>query len=162
MRFAFQQALERHSTLPDFPMSDLIRFPAAGLRRRLASLLYESLLLLGVLAAGFMLPYLVIGLFFEVAPQGWFAWLHAGSLLGLYFVHYWHTGGQTLAMQTWGIRVVDATQDNPPNWRRATLRYLLSWPSVLFCGAGLIWALFDRERQFLHDRLAGTRVIRIK
>lgn len=162
MRFAFQQALGRHSTLPDCPMSDLIRFPAAGLRRRLASLLYESLLLLGVLAAGFMLPYLVIGLFFEVSPQGWFAWLHAGSLLGLYFVHYWSTGGQTLAMQTWGIRVVDAARDNPPHWRRAVLRYLLSWPSVLFCGAGLIWALFDRERQFLHDRLAGTRVIRVK
>jgi uncharacterized RDD family membrane protein YckC len=65
-------------------------------------------------------------------------------------------------MQTWGIRVVDATQDNPPHWRRAALRYLLSWPSVLLCGAGLIWALFDRERQFLHDRLAGTRVIRVK
>jgi uncharacterized RDD family membrane protein YckC len=143
-------------------MSAPSRYPVAGLRRRLASLLYESLLLLGVLAAGFMLPYLVIGLIFKVAPQGWFAWLHATALLGLYFVHYWRTGGQTLAMQTWGIRVVDAAQDRPPTWQRAVLRYLLSWPSILFCGAGLIWALFDRERQFLHDRLAGTRVIRIK
>jgi uncharacterized RDD family membrane protein YckC len=143
-------------------MSDTTRFPVAGLRRRLASLLYESLLLLGVLAAGFMLPYLAIGVFFEVAPQGWFAWLHAILLLGLYFVHYWTSGGQTLAMQTWGIRLVDAAQDTPPQCRRALLRYLLSWPSLLLGGAGLIWALFDRERQFLHDRLAGTRVIRIK
>ena len=143
-------------------MSDNVRFPAAGLRRRLASLLYESLLLLGVLAAGFMLPYLIVGLFLEVAPQGWFAWLHILLLLGLYFVHYWRRGGQTLAMQTWGIRVVDATQDRPPELKRALARYLLSWPSLLFCGVGLFWALFDRDRQFLHDRLAGTRVIRIK
>jgi uncharacterized RDD family membrane protein YckC len=26
-------------------------------------------------------------------------------------------------------------------------------------GVGLWWALFDRDRQFLHDRLAGTRII---
>lgn len=143
-------------------MSDNARFPAAGLRRRLASLLYESLLLLGVLAAGFMLPYLIVGLFLEVAPQGWFAWLHIMLLLGLYFVYYWRHGGQTLAMQTWGIRIVDAGRDQPPELRRALLRYVLSWPSVLFCGAGLIWAVFDRDGQFLHDRLAGTRVIRIK
>ena len=143
-------------------MSEVTRFPAAGLRRRLASLFYEALLLLGVLAAGFLLPYLVIGLTLDVAPQGWFAWLHIFLLLGLYFVHYWRKGGQTLAMQTWGLRVVDALEDRPPSFRRALLRYLLSWPSLWFGGAGLIWALFDRERQFLHDRLAGTRVIRIK
>ena len=28
-----------------------------------------------------------------------------------------------------------------------------------FLAAGLIWALFDRDRQFLHDRLAGTRIV---
>ncbi|WP_018411803.1 RDD family protein [Methyloversatilis thermotolerans] len=138
------------------------RYPEAGLRRRLSSLLYESLLLLGVLAGGFMLPYLVVGLAFGVSPQGWFAWLHITMLLGLYFVHYWRRGGQTLAMQTWGIRVVDALEDRPPTFKRACVRYLLSWPSLLFGGAGLVWALFDREHRFLHDRLAGTRIIRIK
>lgn len=143
-------------------MSETTRFPAAGLRRRLASLFYESLLLLGVLAAGFMVPYLIIGLTLDVAPQGWFAWLHIFLLLGLYFVHYWRKGGQTLAMQTWGIRVVDARFDHPPTLRQALLRYALSWPSLWFAGAGLVWALFDRERQFLHDRLAGTRIVRIK
>jgi uncharacterized RDD family membrane protein YckC len=143
-------------------MSDPARFPAAGLRRRLASLTYESLLLLGVLAAGFMLPYIVIGLWLDVAPTGWFAWVHIMLLLGLYFVHYWRNGGQTLAMQTWGIRVVDAGHDTPPELKRALIRYALCWPSLLFFGAGIVWALFDRDRQFLHDRLAGTRVIRIK
>lgn len=146
-------------------MSETTRYPAAGLRRRLASLLYESLLLLGVLAAGFMLPYLAIGLAFNSGIRedfAWIQWLHIVLLLGLYFVHYWRRGGQTLAMQTWGIRVVDATQDRPPELKRALARYLLSWPSLLFCGVGLFWALFDRDRQFLHDRLAGTRVIRIK
>jgi uncharacterized RDD family membrane protein YckC len=35
----------------------------------------------------------------------------------------------------------------------------LSWPSIVLGGAGILWALFDRDRQFLHDRLAGTQLI---
>ncbi|HET7776841.1 MAG TPA: RDD family protein, partial [Azospira sp.] len=31
--------------------------------------------------------------------------------------------------------------------------------SLGFFGAGIVWSLFDRERQFLHDRLAGTRLV---
>jgi len=42
---------------------------------------------------------------------------------------------------------------------RCWLRYALAWPSVLLFGAGLLWALIDRDRQFLHDRLAGTCVV---
>ena len=41
----------------------------AGLRRRLASMLYESMLLLGVLALTFMVPYLIIGGVFQVSPS---------------------------------------------------------------------------------------------
>jgi uncharacterized RDD family membrane protein YckC len=26
-------------------------------------------------------------------------------------------------------------------------------------GLSLLWVFFDRDRQFLHDRLAGTRLI---
>jgi uncharacterized RDD family membrane protein YckC len=42
---------------------------------------------------------------------------------------------------------------------RAALRYVLAWSSLLFLGFGFFWAFFDRDRQFLHDRLAGTRII---
>lgn len=130
----------------------------AGLRRRLASMLYESMLLLGVLALVFLVPYLILGVGFNIAPPGWFAWLHIFVVLGLYFVWYWRRSGQTLAMQTWRLKVVDAEGRNITS-ARAWLRYALAWPSVLLCGIGLLWALVDRDRQFLHDRLAGTRVV---
>ena len=42
---------------------------------------------------------------------------------------------------------------------RLVLRYALAWPSLLYLGAGLLWAFFDRDRQFLHDRLSGTRLV---
>ena len=138
-----------------------VRQPAelATLRRRLASMLYEVLLLLGVLALTFMVPNLLIGVLWQVTPPGWLAWIHIYVVLGCYFVWYWRRGGQTLAMQTWKLRLVDARSGGAISLRRAWLRYTLAWPSVLLAGFGLAWAIIDPQRQFLHDRLAGTRVV---
>lgn len=130
----------------------------AGIRRRLASLFYECLLLLGVLAALFLLPNLILGLAAGIALPGWTLVVHIFLLLGVYFLWYWRHGGQTLAMQTWKIQLRSA-HGLVPTRRQLVLRYLLAWPSLLFYGIGLIWAFFDRDRQFLHDRLAGTRIV---
>ena len=131
---------------------------AAGLRRRLASMLYESLLLIGVLAATFMLPHIALGMAFDVRLPGLLLWLHVFVVFGAYFIWYWRHGGQTLAMQTWKLKLVMA-DDSPPPLSRLLLRYALAWSSVLPGGIGLLWAIFDRDRQFLHDRLAGTRIV---
>lgn len=131
----------------------------AGFRRRLASLLYESLLVLGILALTFMIPHLALGMAFEVAAPGWLMWVHVFAVLGVYFVWYWSRSGQTLAMQTWYLRLVGADDGRAVPGRTCWLRYALAWPSLLLFGVGLWWALIDRDRQFLHDRLAGTRIV---
>jgi len=41
------------------------------------------------------------------------------------------------------------------------LRFCLALAGLALAGAGFWWALFDRDRQFLHDRLLGTRLIRV-
>jgi uncharacterized RDD family membrane protein YckC len=123
-------------------------------------MLYESLLLLGVLGFAFVLPQLLIGLLWKVALPGPLLWLHVFLVLLAYFGWHWKRGGQTLAMKTWGIRLV-AADGAAPTTRQVVLRYLLSWPSLAICGIGILWALADRDRQFLHDRLAATRLIRV-
>ena len=132
----------------------------AGIRRRLAGMLYESLLILGVLSALVLLPNLLIGVIWQVAMPGWVLWVNVALAAGLYFVYQWHRSGQTLAMKTWRMRIVANADGQPPSVPRALLRYLLAWPSVLTV-VGLLWAFVDRDRQFLHDRLSGTRVISI-
>lgn len=132
--------------------------PAASLGRRLAALLYESLLVVGVLSVAFLLPHMLIGLGANTVVPGFLLWLHLFLVLGIYFVASWHHYGRTLAMQAWRLRLVDAA-GHPPALGRLVFRYLLSWPSLLAGGVGLIWALFDRERLFLHERLSGTRLI---
>ena len=129
-----------------------------GLRRRLASMTYEALLLLGVLSVSFMLPHLALGMGFGLALPGWVLLSHVFMVLGAYFLWYWGHGGQTLAMQTWKIRL-STPSGAEPSLARLAFRYALAWPSLVYLGAGLVWAVFDRDRQFLHDRLAGTRLV---
>ena len=134
-------------------------FPAtASVSRRLASMLYESLL---VFAIAFF-----AGLLFYGTTSGQLSGLirslfqiYLIVVLGLYFVWCWHRGGQTLPMKTWKLRLV-STAGGPISVRRAALRYLLACLSVGLAGAGFAWAAIDRDRQFLHDRLAGTRIVR--
>ncbi|MBI5898935.1 MAG: RDD family protein [Rhodocyclales bacterium] len=121
-------------------------------------MLYESLLLLGVLALTFMLPHLLLGMIFGIGLPGWFLLAHVALVLGCYFVWYWSHGGQTLAMQTWRLQL-STSDGKAPNMNRLLFRYALAWPSLLWFGVGLLWALFDRDHQFLHDRLAGTRLV---
>lgn len=129
-----------------------------GIRRRIASMAYESLLLLGVLAVTFLMPHLALGMGFAIVLPGWILLGHLFIVLGAYFIWYWSHGGQTLAMQTWKIRLSTASGAQP-TLPRLALRYALAWPSLTYLGVGILWALFDRDRQFLHDRLAGTRIV---
>lgn len=78
---------------------------------------------------------------------------------GAYFVYCWTRGGRTLAMRTWHLKVARA-DGMAIDWRRAWLRYALAVPGLFLFGLGYWWALVDRDGQFLHDRLAGTRLFR--
>jgi len=130
----------------------------ASLRLRLISLAYEGLLLCAVL---FLSSYLYLSLARD-AQAGWPRTLFQAYLLsvsGVYFVFCWTRTGQTLPMKTWRMRVVTEHGD-AVGVNRALWRYLLAIPGML-SGISLLWAPFDRERQFLHDRLAGTRIVRV-
>jgi uncharacterized RDD family membrane protein YckC len=95
---------------------------------------------------------------FKLALPGWILMTHVFIVLGAYFIWYWSHGGQTLAMQTWKIQLTTAT-GTQPSMVQLLVRYALTWPSLVYFGVGLLWAIFDRDRQFLHDRLAGTRLV---
>ena len=148
-------------------------------------MVYESMLLLAVI--------FVAGLAFDMLTESRHAlklrharqaWLFL--VIGAYFTFFWCRGGQTLAMQTWRVRLValsDVVLPGPVPFRKAVLRYLLAWlwflpallidsilglkgwPSISVIAIGmLLWLAtvrLDPERQFLHDRLAGTRLVNV-
>ncbi|SEN17120.1 RDD family protein [Nitrosomonas marina] len=134
-----------------------MKFSYPGFWRRLVSLFYEFLILLAVI----FIASFIFHLIFRDANAYYFIPLYQFYLLiimGYYFIWFWTHGGQTLAMQTWKIRVVTANGDNLDK-RAAITRYLLAVIGVLLFGVGMFWALFDRDHQYLHDRLAGTRLV---
>ena len=123
-----------------------------GLARRLASMLYEAILLFAVaFFAGFAFHFASRGAPLEGALRLAHQLLLVAVFAG-YFLWCWLRGGQTLAMKAWRVRLVDVTP------RKALARFLLALVLVP-TGIAIVWALFDRDRQFLHDRLAGTRLV---
>ncbi|GAA5236352.1 RDD family protein [Verticiella sediminum] len=154
--------------------------PLVSRSRRFACMLYEAVLLFGVV---FIADYL-----FDTLTQSTHAlmlrpwrqaWLFV--VIGAYFVLSWRRG-QTLPMKTWNIRLVDG-DGTPPGLARSIARYVLAWLPVLL-GAALValvrwatgwpgvlslvvfapmalfvWSWIDRQGQFLHDRLLGTRLV---
>ena len=134
--------------------------PRPGILRRLAAMAYEILLLSGVLAVTLVLPHLLIGAFAHRVATPVVLWAHLFIVLLVYCLGFWCYGGQTLAMKTWHLRLLTRS-GAPLRPTQALLRYLLCWPSLGFGGIGIAWALVDRDRQFLHDRLAGTRLVSV-
>ena len=123
-------------------------------------MLYEALL-------AFAIVFLA-GIAFYGAAEGRLAGemrllfqLYLFLVLGIYFIACWSRGGRTLAMQTWKMRVV-RRDGGSIGAARAALRYALAWVSLAAFGAGFLWACVDSDRQFLHDRLAGTRIVMVE
>jgi uncharacterized RDD family membrane protein YckC len=148
-----------------------------GLARRFAALVYEGVLLFGVL---FFACFVYVVLTRQKdALFGLPGYVFAFSVPALYFVTFWTRSGQTLALKTWHLRVVDAS-GHPLGIAKAFARYVLGWlwvlPGLSLWTVGvrgwslaaaliawmLIYGLLSRllpQRQFLHDALCGSRVI---
>lgn len=158
----------------------------ASLARRFGALLYEALLLVAMaLIAGFaFLPLISPAMSTAAAPSvpppfaRTMLFCALAGLAALYYTWSWSEGRRTLPQKTWRIRII-GDDWRPIARRTALLRYLAAWigpaaalalyaalPATpyrryaLLLGAfNYAFALVDRERRFLHDRVAGTRVV---
>jgi uncharacterized RDD family membrane protein YckC len=64
-------------------------------------------------------------------------------------------------MKTWRIRLVRASDGGPVGILQGAHRFLVAVLGTLAAGLGFWWAFVDRDRQFLHDRLAGTALVEV-
>jgi uncharacterized RDD family membrane protein YckC len=69
-------------------------------------------------------------------------------------------GGQTIGKMAAGIRVVAAEPSSTLDVSHALVREAMWLVLAAPAGLGFLPALFSRDRRGLHDRLAGTRVVR--
>ena len=134
-------------------------YQSAGLFRRLAAILYDSLLIIAMWLITTLLlvafindgaalqgPLFQFGLYFEAC---------------LFYSYFWRLRGQTLGMQVWKIKLVSPSLQ-ALSWQECFARLFFALVSVSMLGLGFIWMLFDPDRLTWHDRASGTRVVLLR
>lgn len=151
--------------------------------RRLLALLYDLLAVVAiVMVVGLLCELATHGQLITTGAQTRIAWWYQplqGAVVAAYFLFSWRHGGQTLGMRPWRIRVL-AGDGVRVTWAQALLRLLVAAVPLLGLGlapwlgqrsalwvvlvAWVVWfgvGLFDSRRRALHDRVAGTVVVRV-
>ena len=131
-------------------------YESAGLFRRLAAILYDSLLIIAIWLITTLLlvslindgnalrgPLFQFGLYFEAC---------------LFYSYFWRLRGQTLGMQVWRIKLINPDRQTL-SWQECFARLFFALVSISMLGLGFIWMLFDPAKLTWHDRASGTRVI---
>lgn len=145
--------------------------------RRLLALCYEIFLLAAVVVGSAIVFQLLLPSLSGSIMQ----FLYELLLTYGYFAWCWRRSGQTLSMQTWRLKLEHPS--GSLSWRVMTVRYLvvlatflplvpaavaakhlpgmhwIVWVALAWSAAPYAWSLIDRDRQFLQDRIAGTRII---
>ena len=78
----------------------------------------------------------------------------------LYYVFFWGARGATPGKSLLGLSVQTEEGDSPIGFRRAVIRVVGYMVSTLMLGLGFVMIAFSDDKRALHDRIAGTRVMR--
>lgn len=140
-----------------------------GLMRRFSAMGYDSLLLMAIALAygalATLVNVLIQGQPVEGKPVYWGEWrllVFVGlvSVLVGFYCYFWRRSGQTLGMRAWHLKLVDRDL-KPPSLKQCLVRCLIAPFSLAAFGMGYFWLWLDPDRQTLHGRLSGTRVIQL-
>lgn|SRR5690554_4177299 len=139
-------------------------YPTASLMRRLAALVYDSLVVMAL--------YILVGFLIQAV----YAPFHSGEPIGeiptpfvlsllfcicfFYYSHSWRFGGQTIGMKAWRLKLVNL-QNKPMQLSQYMLRTAIGFFSIALFGLGFIWALIDKQQRSWHDMASLTRVVYI-
>ncbi|WP_019529938.1 RDD family protein [Dasania marina] len=146
--------------------------PNAGLVKRFAAMLYDTLLLFGVLFTATLIPALLLSgsqqqnangdVVHELHPlmTGLAFQLYLLFIVVLFFSVFWRKQGQTLGMQAWKLKLVNR-HNQAPTIKECLLRLLYATISFACLGMGYWWLWIDKEQLTWHDRWSKTRVLQL-
>ncbi len=137
------------------------QFDSPSLLRRLTAMLYDTLLVLALIA---IVNGLALGVL--VKATGGEQQILSAEMTQIvttlsvvfFFSIFWVKNGQTLGMQTWRIKLVDF-EGRPPTFGKSLLRCLGASLSAACLGLGYLWCLVDRKHRYWHDYISGTQLV---
>jgi uncharacterized RDD family membrane protein YckC len=148
-------------------MQDTANLSPPPLLRRLAAMLYDTLLVIpfiGVtIAAATAIEMWRLNVgdsdYYQMHPQ--LVQVLAIACVIVFFTAFWRKGGQTLGMQAWRVKLVDDSHGGVPGTGRCVLRCLAALVSLAPAGLGYWWCLVDRRKRYWHDYLSGTHLVQL-
>ena len=138
-------------------MSQETALPHCGLLRRLAAILYDSILLAAVLFFASLLATPLLGDHPSAGMLLAFR-LYLVLIMFAFFAWFWSHGGQTLGMRAWRIRLQNRGGGPVTLWQ-IMLRFIIAIGSWLAFGLGFLWSLIDKEKLTWHDRYSMTELV---
>lgn len=147
--------------------------PAADPWRRLMGIVYEAIILFGVLWFADYAFSALTQFRGEPGPLRTAFQVFTLLVLAAYFCGFWSHGRRSLPMKTLSLLVV-TRDDRPLSYGRALARFAAAtglWVGALAAGHYLsgwlfllvllpfAWTLVDRDRRALYDVIAGTRLV---
>ncbi|WP_456379358.1 RDD family protein [Thiolapillus sp.] len=135
-----------------------------GLFRRLAAIIYDSVLVAALMAAAFTLIYLPLATVFgmeniqdyplyKTAMTIWMLTVGIG-----FHLWFWTHGGQTLGMRAWRMMLF-SNDGRSPGLRQVVIRYVVAIVSLAALGLGFLWVFIDPQKRTWHDIASGTRLV---
>lgn len=142
---------------------------SCSLLRRLGVMLYDALLLTGILLFAILLFLAVTGQLgnmeegvpMEVRSPA----LRIGIQLYIvaiavgFYAGFWHKTGRTLGLQTWKLRV-ETMDGGRLSWGASVLRFFVALLSLLAAGLGFLWMYTNADRRTWHDLATNSRIVK--
>lgn len=148
--------------------SESSEYPRAGFFKRIAAIIYDSLI---VVVLAFVVTFINLLIISALSSNGiidisayedpsafinkqWWFKLEVVVAIWFFYAWFWYDGGQTLGMRSWRLKV-ESDNDKPLTFTRTGLRAIYS-----LLGLGNLMVLFTRKNKLaLQDKLTNTRVV---
>ena len=134
----------------------------AGFFKRVFSLIYDSLAVIGIMLSLSLLLVLING---GSTEENKFASLIQFLIITFsgpcFYTYFWLSNkGQTLGMQAWKIQLI--SNNNGLSVKDCLYRCIISIISFLIFGIGYFLILFRKDNKSLADLLTNTQIIDLK
>ena len=148
--------------------SETHEFPRAGFFKRIAAIVYDSLI---VVVLAMVVTFINLMIISALSSNGiidisayedpsaflnaqWWFTIEIVFAIWFFYAWFWYDGGQTLGMRSWRLKL-ESDNEKPLTLKRAFLRAAYS-----LLGLGNILVLFTpKNKQALQDKLTQTRVV---
>jgi uncharacterized RDD family membrane protein YckC len=145
-------------TTDPYPLQQPLKY--VGFWARVLAAIVDTVLLMLLLAVLSLLT--IDGFHYDPLqpPNGLMDFVINNLIPAMVVIVFWARVQATPGKMLLHARIVDAKTGADPRPMQLVIRYVGYFVSTIILGLGFLWIAFDNRKQGLHDKMAGTVVVR--